>query len=368
MTSAEASNGALLDVRNLVRHYPVKGGLLQRTRAWVHAIDGISFAIPLGQTFGLVGESGCGKTTTARQILLVEPPPPNQIFFDGQDISTLRGSALRRYRQSVQAVFQDPFASLSPRMRVRDIIAEPMEVHGLHSKAQRRERVDELLSVVGLSASVRDLYPHQFSGGQRQRIAIARALALHPRLIVLDEPVSSLDVSIRAQILNLLKDLQDELDVSFLLIAHDLASVAFMSHQVAVMYLGQIVEIAPSRRIVADPLHPYTRALFSAALPADPTQQPDFVTVRGEIPSPIDPPSGCRFHPRCPFAMEICRTTAPSWTDAGDGHRVSCHLHTGGVTDASTWAPVAAGAPPGAGGAFEAPARNAKEERWAPTS
>ena len=316
----------LLEIRGLVRYYPVRSGLLHRTRAWVHAVDGISFSVNAGETFGLVGESGCGKTTTVRQVLQVEHPPEGQIFFEGKDVAKLRRGDLHRYRRAVQGVFQDPYSSLNPRMRVRDILMEPMIAHKMHSRGERRERVGELMRLVGLNGAMANLYPHQFSGGQRQRIAIARALALTPRLIVLDEPVSALDVSIRAQILNLLKELQDKLGVSYLLIAHDLPSVAFMSHRVAVMYLGEIVEIAPSRTLVEDPLHPYTQALFAAALPTDPTKQPEPVPVTGEVPNPINPPSGCRFHPRCPIAEDRCATEAPDWRELRPGHFVACHL------------------------------------------
>jgi oligopeptide/dipeptide ABC transporter ATP-binding protein len=318
----------LLDVRNLVRHYPVKSGLLQRTHAWIHAVDGVSLSLAQGSTFGLVGESGCGKTTTARQVLLIEQPPAGSVYFEGQDVAQLRGSDLKRYHRSVQAVLQDPYSSLNPRMHVRDILLEPMNVHGLYSRAERRNRVGELLRLVGLNDAAAGLYPHQFSGGQRQRIAIARALAVDPKLIVLDEPVSALDVSIRAQVLNLLKDLQARLGVSYLLIAHDLAIVAFMSHEIGVMYLGEIVERAPARALVSEPLHPYTRALFSAALPADPTAAAQRTPLRGEVPSPIAPPSGCRFHTRCPLAMSKCSEQTPRWQEIEPHHSVACHLYS----------------------------------------
>jgi peptide/nickel transport system ATP-binding protein/oligopeptide transport system ATP-binding protein len=317
----------LLEVTNLVRHYPVRSGILQRTTAWVHAVDDISFSLEQGKTFGLVGESGCGKTTTARQVLLVERPPEGAIQINGRDIAKLKGGELRRHRREVQAVFQDPYSSLNPRMRVRDILLEPMSVHGMYARGERKARVAELLRVVGLNPYAADLFPHQFSGGQRQRIAIARALTLEPKLIVLDEPVSALDVSIRAQVLNLLRDIQEHTGVSYLLIAHDLAIVAQTSHEVGVMYLGNLVERAPSRELVASPLHPYTQALFAAALPPDPRLSRSLPALQGEVPSPINPPAGCRFHTRCPQVMERCKSEAPAWKEAAAGHYVACHLY-----------------------------------------
>jgi oligopeptide transport system ATP-binding protein len=338
MTSAATSAGLrgttraegsvpVLEVRNLVTHYPVRGGLLQRVNGYVQAVNGISFTIEQGTTFGLVGESGSGKTTTAKQILRVEPPPPGAIFFEGEDISTFRGSKLKHYQRSVQTVFQDPFSSLNPRMRVRDILGELIDIHTDLSRQARSARVAELLALVGLSPGVSSLYPHQFSGGQRQRIAIARALALEPRLIVLDEPVSALDVSIRAQILNLLKDLQSRLNVAFLLIAHDLASVAYMSHRVAVMYLGKLVEMGPSQELALHPRHPYTQALFEAtSLSA--TAESLAHALEGEIPSPLKPPSGCAFRTRCPFAMAACAEVGPELVVRdGAAHPVACHLY-----------------------------------------
>jgi len=317
----------LLQVTNLVRHYPVRAGILQRTRAFVHAVDDISFTLEHGKTFGLVGESGCGKTTTARQVLLAERPPEGSIRFAGNDIAKLRGSDLRRHRRDVQAVFQDPYSSLNPRMRVRDILIEPMVVHGIYRRGERRSRVAELLQVVGLNSHAGDLFAHQFSGGQRQRIAIARALSLKPKLIVLDEPVSALDVSIRAQVLNLLRDIQEHTGVAYLLIAHDLAIVAQTSHEVGVMYLGNLVERAPSRDLVASPLHPYTQALFAAALPPDPRLSRSLPALQGEVPSPINPPPGCRFHTRCPQVLARCRSEVPEWKEVATGHFVACHLY-----------------------------------------
>jgi oligopeptide/dipeptide ABC transporter ATP-binding protein len=274
----------------------------------------------------VVGESGCGKTTTAKLVLRLETPTGGEIRFDGRVLSDLDGDALRLYRRSVQAVFQDPFASLDPRMRVGDIIAEPLVTNEKLPGEEIRQRIQKLLDVVGLPARSATLFPHEFSGGQRQRIAIARSLALSPRIVVLDEPVSALDVSIRAQILNLLRDLQRELGLSYLFIAHDLAAVAHMSHTIAVMYLGKIVEIGDARVIAQHPRHPYTKALFSAALPSHPDERRDEIILSGEVPSPVNPPAGCRFHPRCPSVMDRCRTEAPV-LDVSDGRRVACHLY-----------------------------------------
>jgi len=323
---SQDSRPALLEVKNLVRHYPVKRGLLKRTAALVHAIDGVSFVIPEGTTFGLVGESGCGKTTLSRLVLRVEPPPEGTILFQGTDIAGLRGKALHQYRRSVQAVFQDPYSSLSPRMRIRDILAEPLSVHGITSHSAQRERVHELLDMVGLNPRVSEQFPHQLSGGQRQRIAIARSLSLSPRLIVLDEPVSALDVSVRAQVLNLLSDIQERLAVSYLFIAHDLAIVTHMSETVGVMYLGQIVELAPAKRLATNALHPYSRALLSSVLPINPDEAPEPLVVAGEPPSPLRPPQGCRFHTRCPLVMERCLTEQPEWKEIEPGHFTACHL------------------------------------------
>ena len=316
----------LLEVRELTRHFAVRQGLLGLSAATVRAVDGISFGIGAGETLGLVGESGCGKTTTSRMILGLERPTHGTIRFDGEDVLALGREGLARYRRAVQAVFQDPYASLDPRMRVSTIVAEPLDINERPRAAERRRRVLELLDLVGLPARAADLFPHEFSGGQRQRVAIARALALSPRLVVLDEPVSALDVSIRAQVLNLLGDLQTRLGVSYLFIAHDLAAVAHMSHRIAVMYLGRIVECGDADLVAVEPRHPYTRALFAAALPIDVDAPPGDLALSGEIPSPIDPPSGCHFHPRCPHAMPRCATEEPRLR--GDGGRlIACHLY-----------------------------------------
>lgn len=317
----------LLEIENLTKHFPIiKGLVFQKAVAAVKAVDGVSYSMKAGETLGLVGESGCGKSTTAKMVLRLEPPTGGTIRFQGQDIHTLSGPELQQYRRGVQAVFQDPYSSLNPRQRVSRLITEPLLVNTEMSKAQIQARLRELLDLVGLSPRAANLFPHEFSGGQRQRIAIARALALHPSLIILDEPVSALDVSIRAQIMNLLQDLQAEFGLSYLLIAHDLAAVLHLSTNIAVMYLGKIVEKARSRTLRTKPLHPYTQALFSAALPGHPEDQREEVIIAGEIPSPLNPPSGCRFHPRCPIAEPICAEVEPKLQLHPGGQEVACHL------------------------------------------
>src|SRR6059036_2137694 len=324
-----APNGTpLLETTDLTKHFRVRRGTLGFGTGLVRAVDSISFTIDAATTLGLVGESGCGKTTTSRLILGLERPTAGRIRFEGKDVATLGRDDGRHYRRSVQAVFQDPYASLDPRMRVSAIVAEPLVINSDLDAVARRRRVAELLDLVGLPERAATLYPHEFSGGQRQRIAIARALALEPKLVVLDEPVSALDVSIRAQILNLLRDLQQRLGLSYLFIAHDLAAVAHMSHEIVVMYLGKIVESGDARTLAQRALHPYTQALFSAALPSHPDEKRDEVVVTGEVPSPLAPPSGCRFHPRCPHAMARCSTEEPALGPEA-GRLVACHLYTG---------------------------------------
>ena len=323
-------NGAapLLELEGIKKYFPVtKGLILMKTVGYVQAVDGISFTIKQGETLGLVGESGCGKTTTSKMILRLEVPTEGRVLVEGKDIQDFKGEELRDYRTMVQAVFQDPWSSLSPRMRVRDIIAEALVVNRKVSSEEVNDRVHEVMNQVGLHTDQAKNYPHEFSGGQRQRIAVASALVSYPKLIVLDEPVSALDVSIRAQVMNLLKDLQGEYDVGYLLIAHNLATVRYMAHQTAVMYLGQIVEYSDTEELYQNPLHPYTKALFSAALPSHPDMVREEIVLTGEVPSPINPPSGCRFHPRCPFAMDKCSEEAPVEKEVAPGHRVSCHLY-----------------------------------------
>jgi oligopeptide/dipeptide ABC transporter ATP-binding protein len=312
----------------LKKHFPVtKGLLMMKVIGQVKAVDDISFSIRQGKTLALVGESGCGKTTTAKLILRLEHPTAGQVFIDGKDIHALKGNELKEYRMTVQAVFQDPWSSLSPRMRVRDIVAEPLVINRKMSHAEVKERVEEILASVGLRPEQANLYPHEFSGGQRQRIAVASALVSNPKLIILDEPVSALDVSIRAQIMNLLVDLQKQYNVSYLLIAHHLATTRYMAHEVGVMYLGKIVERAETEELFKNPLHPYTKALFSAALPAHPDIVREEIILPGEVPSPINPPSGCRFHPRCPFAMPQCAEIEPEAKEIAPNHLVACHLY-----------------------------------------
>ena len=321
----------LLRVSDLKVHFPIRKGIvIQREVATVKAVDGVTFSLRRGETLGLVGESGCGKSTTGLAVLRMLAPTAGRIEFEGVDIAKLDANAMRSMRQRMQMVYQDPYGSLNPRMTVRAIIAEPLEVHGLaKGQSSARARVDELLSLVGLLPDMADRYPHEFSGGQRQRIGIARALALEPKLIVCDEPVSALDVSIQAQVVNLFMDLQARLGLTYLFIAHDLAVVRHISDRIAVMYLGRIVEIARRDELYARPLHPYTQALLAAVPVADPeieATRPRTI-VTGEVPSALKPPPGCRFHTRCPAVMAVCKERDPALTDLGQGRAVACHLH-----------------------------------------
>ncbi|MBM7846175.1 ABC transporter ATP-binding protein [Herpetosiphon giganteus] len=320
-------NENLLDINGLKMHFPVKSnGLLRRTVGAVKAVDGLSFSVKRGETLGLVGESGCGKSTTGRAILQLHRPTAGTVNFDGKELTKLHGESMRQMRRKVQIIFQDPYASLNPRMTVGDIVGEPIRVHNLRTGKEVRTRVEELLRVVGLNPYFINRYPHEFSGGQRQRIGIARALAVEPDFIVCDEPVSALDVSIQAQIINLLQDLQGQFGLTYLFIAHNLSVVKHISDRVAVMYLGKMVELAPSKQLYANPMHPYTQALLSAVPIPDPEieKQRQRIILQGDVPSPLNPPSGCHFHTRCPIVIEKCKAEDPPFQDYGGGHFVAC--------------------------------------------
>jgi len=317
----------LLEVKNLKKYFPVKEGVFKRTVAHVKAVDDISFAVKEGETLGLVGESGCGKSTTGRTILRLLEATAGEIIFKGQNILNHDRKEMRKLRKEMQIIFQDPYASLNPRMTVGDIVGEAIDLHNLaENKKERNEMVIELLEKVGLGSEYMQRYPHEFSGGQRQRIGVARALAVDPKLIIADEPVSALDVSVQAQVVNLLQDLQKEFGLTFLFIAHDLSVVKHISDRVAVMYLGKIVELTSKNDLYNNPQHPYTQSLLSAIPEADPKKKKDRIILEGDVPSPVDPPSGCRFHPRCPKAFERCSVKEPEFKEYGDGHFAACHL------------------------------------------
>ncbi|MBM3487034.1 MAG: dipeptide ABC transporter ATP-binding protein [Alphaproteobacteria bacterium] len=322
---------ALLEVRNLSKYFPVRAGLFSRVSGMLRAVDGVDLSLAEGKTLGLVGESGCGKSTLGRSILRLIEPTGGSIRFEGEDMMALEGAALREKRRRMQIIFQDPYASLNPRMRVGDIIGEGLEIHGLASGTKKRDVVMEMLHKVGLRDEHFYRYPHEFSGGQRQRIGIARALVFRPSLIIADEPVSALDVSIQAQILNLLFDLQREMNLAFVFISHDLRVVEHVSHRVAIMYLGKIVEIADAETIYREPQHPYTRALLSAVPVVDPSRKKTRVVLQGDVPSPLNPPPGCSFHPRCPDAIAECSRITPDLLAGARGHAVACHVHGPGA-------------------------------------
>ena len=326
-TEVSPVSAPLLQVKGLKKHFPIRGGLLRRVVDHVHAVDGVSFDMQPGETLGLVGESGCGKSTTGRCVLRLIEPTAGQVLFEGRDVGAMTPQQLRGMTRDMQIIFQDPFASLNPRMTVSAIVGEGLVIHQL-AKGPREieDRVVQLLQTVGLSPDHMRRFPHEFSGGQRQRIGIARALALNPKLLVCDEAVSALDVSIQAQVINLLEDLREQFNLSYIFIAHDLSVVEHISHRVAVMYLGRIVELAPSRALYASPRHPYTEALLSAVPIPDPTVKRPRIVLEGDVPSPIHPPSGCHFHPRCPRAQAQCKTEAPVLRELAPGHQAACHF------------------------------------------
>jgi len=320
-------DGALVEVQSLKKYFPIRKGVLQREVERVHAVDDVTLAVRKGETIGLVGESGCGKSTLGRCIVRLLEPTAGDVIFDGRSIGKLKARSLRPLRREMQMVFQDPYASLNPRKRVGTIISDPMRIHGIGDRRERKKRVEELLEVVGLSPEHYNRFPHEFSGGQRQRIGVARALALRPKLVVADEPVSALDVSIQAQMVNLLEELQDEFRLTYVFIAHDLGVVRHVSDRIAVMYLGKLVELSPAEELYTRPIMPYTEALLSAVPIPDPdlSEKRERIVLEGDVPSPIHPPSGCRFHPRCRYATEICSQIEPPLVDYGNGHLAACH-------------------------------------------
>jgi len=321
-------NESLITVRDLNIHFPIKRGIFSRTVGYVYAVDGVSFELAKGETLGIVGESGCGKTTAGMAVTQLLPITSGTVTWKGRDMRELNRFGLRQLRREMQLIFQDPYSSLNPRMRVNDILADPMDVHGMYTGGQRRERLAFLLDTVGLAPEQGRRFPHEFSGGQRQRIGIARALALDPSVIIGDEPVSALDVSIQAQIINLLMDLKANFDLSLIIISHDLAVVEYICDRIVVMYLGKVMETAAYSDLYGRPKHPYTQALLSAVPVADPLRKKERIILKGDVPSPIDPPPGCRFHTRCPQRMDICDQTVPEMIDFGNGHQAACHLYT----------------------------------------
>jgi len=330
----------LLEVYNLVKHFPVRRGLLRSRREYVHAVDGISFSLGPKETLGLVGESGCGKSTAGRSILRLIPPTAGQVYFKGQDVLAMDAGQERRMRRQMQMIFQDPFGSLNPRLTVERIVEEPLVTHKAGGSGERRQRVAEILRTVGLLPEHMQRFPHEFSGGQRQRIMIARALVLQPDLIIGDEPVSALDVSVQAQIINLMVRLQRQFRFSYIIISHDLSVIRHVSHRVAVMYLGKIVEMSAAEALYESARHPYTLALLSAVPVADPRRKRKRIILSGDVPSPLNPPPGCRFHPRCPQRMSVCEREVPVMRRVADGHLAACHLHR----DGPEWRPAAPGA------------------------
>lgn len=318
---------ALLEVEELKKYFPIRRGVLQRVVGHVRAVDGVSFSVRSGETLGVVGESGCGKSTMGRSILRLLEPTSGRVTFSGRDVTKMSKAAMREMRRKMQIVFQDPYASLNPRYSVARTLLEPMEIHNLHTPSARVQRVKNLLERVGLDPDYMKRFPHEFSGGQRQRLGIARALAVDPELIILDEPVAALDVSVQSQVLNLLEDLQKDFSLTYIFVAHDLSVVRHISDNILVLYLGHMAELADAEELFVDPLHPYTRALLSAVPVPDPDAKRERIILQGDLPSPANPPSGCPFHTRCPVAMDVCRTAVPEWREVKPGHRVACHLY-----------------------------------------